>query len=114
VAPGLNFCRLLFGGVHTRPAKISKLASALHSLKQSLRIMLGGNGMSKLDDRTVANMNVVLEDACRRFPNGGDHERRKYIAQKLKLSAQKGNRTLGGLSGVAQSALQELSKQKSA
>jgi len=73
-----------------------------------------GESMGKLDDRTVANMEVVLEEACRGFPNGGDHESRKYIAQKLKLSAEKGNRTLGGLSSVAQSALQELSKRKSA
>ena len=39
--------------------------------------------MTKLDDRTIANMDFVLEETCRVFPNGGDHERRKYIAQKL-------------------------------
>jgi hypothetical protein len=70
--------------------------------------------MTVLDDRTLANMDVVLEEACRNFPNGGDHETRKYIAQKLKLSARKGNTTLGGLSAVAQSAIQELSKRHSA
>ena len=48
------------------------------------------------------------------FPHGGDHERRRYIAQKLKLSARKGNTTLSGSRAVAHSALQELTKQKSA
>jgi hypothetical protein len=90
------------------------VASDLQSLKLSLSIISGEKGMNRLDDRTLANMDVVLEQACRSFPNGGDHESRKYIAQKLKLSAQKGNTTLGGLSGVAQGALQELSRRKSA
>ena len=70
--------------------------------------------MTKLDDRTLANMDFVLEETCKIFPHGGDHERRRYIAQKLKLSAKKGNTTLDRLSAVAHSALQELTKQKSA
>ena len=70
--------------------------------------------MPKLDERTIANMQVALEKACRGFPNGGDHESRKYIAQKLRLSAIKGNTTLGGLSAVARTALQGWSKRKSA
>jgi hypothetical protein len=61
-----------------------------------------------LDDRTIANLDIVLEEACRIFPHGGDHERRRYIAQKLKLSARKGNTTLGGLRAVAHSALKEI------
>jgi hypothetical protein len=67
--------------------------------------------MTKFDDRTIANMEVVLEKACRKFPNGGDHESRKYIAHRLQLSAKKGNTTLGELSAVAHRALQELSVQ---
>ena len=69
--------------------------------------------MAKLDDRTIANMEVALEKACRRFPNGGDHESRKYVAVRLMLSAKKGNTTLGGLNVVAHRALEEFSKQKS-
>jgi hypothetical protein len=57
---------------------------------------------------------LSLEEVCRAFPHGGDHESRKYIAQKLKLSAKKGNTTLGGLTMVAQSALADLTKRKSA
>ena len=68
--------------------------------------------MTKLDDRTIANIEVALEKACRVLPNGGDHESRKYIAQKLKLSAKKGNVTLGELDAIAHSAVQELSEAK--
>lgn len=70
--------------------------------------------MAKLDERTIANMDVVLEETCHVFPHGGDHEHRRFIARKLKLSARKGNVTLGGLRTVADSALKELANQKSA
>jgi hypothetical protein len=66
--------------------------------------------MSKLDERTAANMDVVLEEACRIFPHGGDHEQRRRVAQKLMLSARKGNTTLGGLTAVASAAVQELTR----
>ena len=64
--------------------------------------------MARLDDRTIANMDIVLEETCSIFPHGGDHERRRYIAHRLKLSARKGNTTLGGLRAVAHSALKEV------
>jgi hypothetical protein len=70
--------------------------------------------MAKLDERTIANMDFVLEETCRVFPHGGDHERRRFIARKLKLIASKGNVTLGELRTVAHIALKELTKQKSA
>ncbi len=64
--------------------------------------------MARLDDRTIANMDIVLEETCSVFPHGGDHERRRYIAHRLKLSARRGNTTLGGLRAVAHSALREV------
>jgi hypothetical protein len=64
--------------------------------------------MSKLDERTFANVEVALNDVFRSYPNGGDHERRKHVAQKLLQSAECGNGTLGGLSVVARSALDEV------
>jgi hypothetical protein len=70
--------------------------------------------MAKLDERTIANMDFVLEETCRVFPHGGDHERRRFIARKLKLCARTGNVTLGELRTVAHSALKELTKQESA
>jgi hypothetical protein len=70
--------------------------------------------MIKFNERTAANMDVVLEDICRDLPNGGDHESRKHIAKKLMQSAKKGNVTLDGLRTVARRALSELSGGKSA
>ena len=67
--------------------------------------------MARLDDRTIANLDIVLEETCSVFPHGGDHERRRYIAQKLKLSARRGNTTLGGLRAVAHSALKEVTNE---
>ena len=70
--------------------------------------------MAKLDERIIANMDFVLEETCRVFPHGGDHERRRFIARKLKFCARNGNVALGELRTVAHSALKELTKQKSA
>ena len=68
--------------------------------------------MTKLDDRTIANVEVALEKACRVLPDGSDHESRRYVAQKLKLSARKGSITPEELDAVAHNAVQELSKAK--
>ena len=64
--------------------------------------------MSKMDERTIANMDVVLEEVCRDLPHGGDHESRKHVARKLLQGAKKGNLTLEGLRSVAFRALSEL------
>jgi hypothetical protein len=70
--------------------------------------------MNDLDDHIVSNMNAALEKACQCFPNGGDHESRRYVASKLILSANSGNTTLGGLDVVAHHAIIELASRKSA
>ena len=70
--------------------------------------------MAKIEERTTANMDVVLEEVCRRLPHGGDHESRKYVAKKLLQSAKKGNVTLEGLRPVASRAFSDLSRRKSA
>ena len=66
--------------------------------------------MTELDDRTKANLDVVLEEVCRPLPHGGDHELRKAIAEKLLASAMEGNRTIGGLTEIARVALAEMTK----
>jgi hypothetical protein len=66
--------------------------------------------MKQLSDRTIANMESVLEETCRGFPNGGDHELRRYIAEKLKASAGNGSSTLGEFRAIAHNALNEISK----
>ena len=70
--------------------------------------------MTKIEERTTANMDVVLEEICRRLPHGGDHESRKHIAKKLMQSVKKGNVTLEELRSVASRAFSDLSKHRSA
>ena len=55
--------------------------------------------MTKMDERTAANMDVVLDETCRELQHGGDHESRKYIVKKLLYATKKGNVTLEGLTG---------------
>ena len=60
--------------------------------------------MRHLDERTMANLEVTLEDACRHFPNGGDHTLRKQVARKLLASAKRGKANLAFLSRIARDA----------
>lgn len=67
--------------------------------------------MTKLDERIIASMEIVLENVCRGLPNGGgDHATRKYVARKLIQAVKKGNATLGGLETVGRRALQEIAQ----
>ena len=46
-------------------------------------ILMSDDAMQKFDERTAANLDVVLDNICRRLPSGGgDHESRKFIARK--------------------------------
>jgi hypothetical protein len=83
--------------------------------RMSLRRLIGIDNlpwcqMTKIEERTTANMDVVLEEVCRSLLHGGDHESRKYVAKKLMQSAKKGNVTLEGLRPVASRAFSELSR----
>jgi hypothetical protein len=64
--------------------------------------------MPELSERTKANMDVVLEETCRQLPHGGDHDSRKFIAERLIEAAQAGHATLGELGIVARRALAEI------
>ena len=64
--------------------------------------------MPELSERTKANMDVVLEETCRQLPHGGDHDSRKFIAERLIEAAQEGHSTLGELGIVARRALAEI------
>jgi hypothetical protein len=66
--------------------------------------------MKTLSERTLANMETVLEEVCRDFPHGGDHELRRHVAAKLKESAEEGRATLAELRAVAQAAMREVAK----
>jgi hypothetical protein len=74
-------------------------------------ILLDDFVMSKFDDRTTANLDVVLDSVCRTLPNsGGDHESRRFIAAKMLRAAERGKRTLGALETVARRARKSLSR----
>ena len=68
--------------------------------------------MDEFNDRTRANMDVVLEEICREMPHGGDHESRRFIAERLIESAREGRTTLPELNSVARRALLELVNRK--
>ena len=64
--------------------------------------------MTELSERTKANMDGVLEETCRQLPHGGDHDSRRFIAERLIEAAQAGHTTLGELGIIARRALAEL------
>jgi hypothetical protein len=66
------------------------------------------------DERTVANMKVALNRACKRFPRElTSHEARKYIAAKLLERAEHGERTLTGFTHAAMAAAVIITSKKS-
>jgi hypothetical protein len=70
--------------------------------------------MKTIDERTAANLDVVLEEVCQELPHGGDHESRKFVAKELMRNVKKGNTTLEGLRTVGRRALSALQSRKSA
>ena len=71
--------------------------------------------MNEFDDRTLANMDVVLDEVCSALPAGGDHESRKFIAEQLMKAARGGKNALGELTYIGRRALAQLqNKAKSA
>ena len=71
--------------------------------------------MNEFDERTQANMDVVLDEICSELPHGGDHESRKSIAAQLMQAARGGKTGLRELTYVGRRALIDvLNKQRSA
>jgi hypothetical protein len=62
------------------------------------------------DDRTQANMDVVLDEICSELPHGGDHESRKFIAEQLMQAVRGGKKTLHELTYVGRRALAHLQR----
>ncbi len=62
------------------------------------------------DSRTLANMEVALERACKMLPAGAEqHEYRRYIASNILACAEAGDTTLGALTEAGRLAASELS-----
>ena len=62
----------------------------------------------EFDERTQANMDVVLNKICGELPHGGDHESRKFIAEQLMQAARSGKKTLVDLTYVGRRPLIDL------
>jgi len=61
------------------------------------------------DPRTLANMEVALERACKVLAIGSEeHPARRHIASKILECAQGGDKTLGGLTEAGRAAATEL------
>ncbi len=61
------------------------------------------------DSRTVANMEVALERACKLLAAEKEqHSSRRHIASKILERAESGDRTLGGLTEAGRAAASEL------
>ena len=57
---------------------------------------------------TMAAMEVALEKACERWPNGGTHSLRKRVAQSIIRCAKTGNTSLDALTEAGECALAQL------
>jgi hypothetical protein len=64
--------------------------------------------LNEFDERTQANMDVVLGEICGELPHGGDHESRKFIAEQLIAAARSGKTALRELTAVGRRALLNL------
>ena len=63
----------------------------------------------RFDSRTLANMEVALERACKMLAVGAeDHRARRYIASKILECAERGEKRLGALTDAARAAATEL------
>ena len=57
------------------------------------------------DRATMAAMEVALDRVCERWTNGGEHMRRKRVAESIIRCAKTGNRCLGALVEAGERAL---------
>ena len=61
------------------------------------------------DSRTLANMKVALERACKMLSTGAEeHGARRHIASKILECAEGGDKTLGGLTRAGRTAATDL------
>jgi len=63
----------------------------------------------RFDRRTLANMEIALDRACKTLAAGGEqHDARRHIASKILECAASGERSLGGLTEAGRAAASEL------
>ena len=64
--------------------------------------------MNEFDERTQADLDVVLGEICSELPHGGDHESRKFIAERLIAAVRSGKTTLRELTAIGRRAFLDI------
>jgi hypothetical protein len=59
----------------------------------------------RIQPACAANLVLVLNDVCEEFPNGGDHETRRFVAEQLVYSARSGRTSIEHLLKVGKRAV---------
>jgi hypothetical protein len=68
--------------------------------------------MGEFDAHTRSHMEMVLEEVCGNLPHGGEHEIRKYVAERLIDAARCGKTCRDDLLPIALRALSEVRNPK--
>jgi hypothetical protein len=63
------------------------------------------SNVSEISSGFKARLEYVLDQICVEAPDGGGHEMRRFIAEKLMAAAETGERSLERLTEVARQAL---------
>ena len=66
--------------------------------------------VERFDRRTMAAMEIALEKACACWPNGGQHNLRKRVAQSIIQCAKTGSTSLDALIEAGERAIVQLSQ----
>ena len=66
--------------------------------------------VERFDRRTMAAMEIALEKACACWPNGGQHDLRKRVAQSIIQCAKTGSTSLDALIEAGERAIVQLSQ----
>jgi len=66
--------------------------------------------MNQVSPGFKARLEYVLNQVCFAAPDGGSHEMRSFVAEKLMAATQAGERSLEGLIQVARHALTTFDK----
>jgi hypothetical protein len=64
--------------------------------------------VERFDRRTMAAMEIALEEACACWPSGGQHNLRKRVVQSIIQCAKTGNTSMDALTEAGQRALVQL------
>jgi hypothetical protein len=64
--------------------------------------------MSALSEQTMSDIGIAIEQACRKFPDGGSHDTRSYLLRRLHDAVSSGHSSLADLHHAAGNALMEL------